>query len=79
MDDLYDIINGFLNSDLEILLGHQYAKKIIDKYYIKIKTKKSSGELIANMKRDIYSLDERMNDIHENLKNNLLKEVFNFH
>ena len=54
MDDLNDIINDFLNSDLDILLGHQYAKNIITKYCSKIKTKKSSGKLIAYMKRDIY-------------------------
>ena len=78
MDDLNDIINDFLNSDLDILLGHQYAKNIITKYCSKIKTKKSSGKLIAYMKRDIYSLDEITNNIDQNLKNDLLKESIQF-
>ena len=78
MDDLNDIINDFLNSDLDVLLGHQYAKRILMEYCSKMKTKKSSGELIGHMKRDINSLDEITNNIDQNLKKNLLKESIQF-
>lgn len=78
MDDLHDIINDFLNSDLDVLLGYQYAKRILIEYCSKMKTKKCSGELIAHMKRDINSLNEITNDIDQNLKKNLLKESIQF-
>jgi len=78
MNDLNDIINDFLNSDLDVLLGYQYAKIILMKYYSKMKIKKNSSELITYMKRDINSLNEITNDIDQNLKKKLLKESIQF-